>query len=71
MNLERKKMARSAILASAILGGVISFVQPYDAKAFVNYKKAKATGCYNTQGQLTGYGSTCEFGGATCTTNPC
>jgi len=71
-NQKKSEFAKKSILAAAIIGGIMSLSYPYDADAQSSYnKRATQKKCYNSQGQLTGYGSTCELGGSNCTANPC
>ncbi len=42
----RKKMARAAILAATIAGGVLMFAQPFEAQAYSGGTKTKS--CYLT-----------------------
>ena len=66
----RKKMARAAILAATIAGGVLMFAQPFEAQAYSGGKFGTCENCKSSNG---GWGvlMSCNTGTATCTNTSC
>ena len=63
MELNKKKIARAAILAATISGGVLMFVSPFDAQA---YSGIKTKACYCTYYSNGDSKVSCEQTGSEC-----
>ena len=60
---KRKKMARAAILAATIVGGVLMFAQPFEAQAY----SGSCSTCLDGKRGLDSHGlTTCDKRGSEC-----